>query len=151
MTLDTALNLVWLAIGAVALCLLAFLETRRYRHSTRRARWVRLVAVLVLTVALFPTVSSSDDLFSFALLDSHLGKHGGAGSTPPEDSKEKAGMLLYRVLETLDHYQISNIYTLSLAVSCLGFVFALYREVATRAVTSRPGRAPPTSSTFITL
>ena len=143
MTLDTALNLVWLSIGAVALCFLAFLEKGRYRHSTRRARWVRLVAMLILTVALFPTVSSSDDLFSFALLNSHLGKHGGAGTTPPETSKEKAGMLLYRLLETLDHYQVSNIYTFSVALSCLAFVFRLSREVATCAVASRPGRAPP--------
>jgi hypothetical protein len=142
-SLDTALNLVWLFIGAVALCFLAFLEKRRYCHSTRRARWVRLVAVLVLTVALFPTVSSSDDLFSFSLLNSHLGKHGGAGTTPPENLKEKAGMLLLRLLETLDHYQVSSIYTLSLALSCLAFIFAPYREVATCAVPSRPGRAPP--------
>jgi hypothetical protein len=143
MTLDTALNLVWLSIGAVALCFLAFLEMRQYRHSTRRARWLRLVAVLILTVALFPTVSSSDDLFSFALLNSHPGKHGGAGTTPPENLKEKAGMLLVRLLETLDHYQVSSICTLCLALSCLAFVFALYREVATCAVASRPGRAPP--------
>lgn len=143
MTLDTALNLVWLSIGAVALCFLAFLEKRQYRHSTRRARWLRLVAVLILTVALFPTVSSSDDLFSFSLLNSHPGKHGGAGTTPPENLKEKAGILLVRLLETLDHYQVSNICALSLALSCLAFVFALYREVATCAVASRPGRAPP--------
>jgi hypothetical protein len=112
MSLDTALNFVWLAIGAVALCFLAFLEGRRYRHSTRRARWVRLVAVLILTVALFPTISSSDDLFSFSLLNSHLGKHGGAGTTPPENAKGKAGMLLLRLVETLNHSQVSNIYTL---------------------------------------
>jgi hypothetical protein len=143
MTVDTALNLVWLAIGAVALSWLGFLESRRYRHSTRRARRMRLLAVLILTVALFPTVSSSDDLFSFSLLNSHLGKHGGAGTTPPEDPKEKAGILLLRLLETLDHYQISNISTLSLALSCLAFVFALDRQVAACAVVSRPGRAPP--------
>ena len=143
MTLDTALNLVWLSIGAVALCFLAFLEKRRYRHSTRRARWVRLVAVLILTVALFPTVSSSDDLFSFSLLNSHLGTHGGAGTTPPDNLKEKAGMVLVRLLETLDHYQISNICTLPLALNCLAFVFALYRKIATCPVACRPGRAPP--------
>jgi hypothetical protein len=143
MTLDTALNLAWLSIGAIALCFLAFLERHRYRYSTRRARGARLAAMLILIVALFPTVSSSDDLFSFALLNSHLGKHGGAGTTPPETSKEKAGMLLYRLLETLDHYQVSNIYTFSVALSCLAFVFRLSREVATCAVASRPGRAPP--------
>jgi len=143
MTLDTALNLAWLSIGAIALVLLAFLERRRYRSSTRRARSVRLLAVLILMVALFPTVSSSDDLFSFSLLDSHLGKHDGAGTTPPENPQGKAEMQLVRLLETLDHYQISNIYTLSLALSCFAFVFALFREIAACPVVCRPGRAPP--------
>jgi hypothetical protein len=141
MTLDTALNLVWLSIGAVALGLLVLLERRRHRRSTRRARLVRSLAVLVLIVALFPTVSSIDDLFSFSLLSSHFGKHGGPGTTPPGNSK--AGMALVRLLETLDHYQVSNIFTLTLALSCFSIVYALRREETTCPVATRPGRAPP--------
>lgn len=141
MTLDTALNLVWVGVGLIALLLLALHE--RKRRSTRRARWRRAVTVLIVTIALFPSVSSSDDLFSFALINSHLGKHGGFGTNLPEDSKEKAGMQLFRLLESLSHFQVSTTYTLVLALCCIAFVSPFRRLVFTRAVLCRSGRAPP--------
>jgi len=143
MTLDTALNLIWLGVGIVALVVLSFIERRWFPRSTAKARLRRLAAVLVLTVALFPSVSSSDDLFSFSLLNSHLGKHGGFGSTIPEDSKEKSGLQLFRLLETLNHYQISIAYTFSLALWCVAVILTLRREAFTRPVLCRSGRAPP--------
>lgn len=143
MTLDTALNLVWLAVGVIALALLLFLEKQWFPRSGWRPRFRRLVAVLVLTVALFPSVSSTDDLFSFSLINHELGKHGNSGSTVPEDSKEKAGLQLVRLLETLTHYQVAIAYVLCLAMCCIAFVFALRRDPFTRVVLCRTGRAPP--------
>lgn len=143
MTLDTALNLIWMGAGVCALVLLSFLEKRWFPRSSAKARLQRLVAVLVVTIALFPSVSSSDDLFSFSLINSHLGKHGGFGSTVPEDSKEKAGMQLFRLLETLNHYQVSVVYRLLLALCCVTFIPTLRREAFTRPVRCRAGRAPP--------
>ena len=143
MTLDTALNLIWAAAGVFGLVLLFFFEKRWFPRSTSRARFRRLATVLVLAVALFPSVSSSDDLFSFSLINSHLGKHGGFGSTVPEDSKEKAGLQLFRILESLNHYQTSAVYTLPLALCCLAVVFIPHREAFTRTVLCRAGRAPP--------
>lgn len=142
-TLDTALNLVWLGAGVLAFGLLAFLEPRWFPRTTRRARAIRFTAVFVLAIALFPSVSSSDDLFSFSLLNSHLGKHGRFGSTVPEDSKEKAGMQLFRILETLNHFQVSTVYTLSLALCCLAVIVIPSYETSTRTVLCRAGRAPP--------
>ena len=143
MTLDTVLNLLWLGIGLTALLLLSLVERRRLPHSTFRGRALRLTAVLVVTVALFPSVSSSDDLFSFSLINSHLGKHGGFGSTLPEDPKEKSNLQLFRLLESLGHYQNSHTYTLLLALSCFAVVTGLRRDVLTRSVLCRSGRAPP--------
>lgn len=142
-TLDTALNLIWLGLGVLALVLLACLEGRQYPRSSRRARRKRFGAVLIVAVALFPSVSSSDDLFSFSLINSQLGKHGGFGNTLPEDSKEKAGMQLFRLLETLNHYQVSHFYALFLALCCLTLVLTLRREVVTRPVLCLTGRGPP--------
>jgi hypothetical protein len=142
-TVDTALNLIWLGVGVLALGLLAFLEPRWFPRSTRRARSIRFTAVFIVAVALFPSVSSSDDLFSFSLLNSHLGKHGRFGNTVPEDSKEKAGMQLFRLLETLNHVQISAVYTPSLALCCVAVIFTPRREVVTRTVLCRAGRSPP--------
>ncbi len=143
MTVDTALNLVWLGVGVLSLILLSFLEKRWFQRSTPRARFRRLAAVLILAIALFPSVSSSDDLFSFSLINNHLGKHGGVGSTVPEDSKEKAGLQLFRLLENLNHYQTSAIYCIFLALYCIAFVLTPQREAFTRAVLCRAGRAPP--------
>jgi hypothetical protein len=146
MPLDTALNLVWLSIGAFALASLAVLERRLHRNSTSRARLLRLCAVLIVTVALFPAVSSTDDLFSFSLLNSQLGNHGGAGSSLPENPSsrpDKASLQLVRLLETLEHYQVAAIYTLAFTLSCFAVVFAFVRDAIARPILCRSGRAPP--------
>ena len=143
MTPDTALNLIWLGLGVAALILLAFLEKRRFPHSAFRSRCKRFFVVLIVTVALFPSVSTSDDLFSFSLLNSHLGKHGGVGNTVPEDSKEKANLQLFRLLESLSHFQLSFVYALALALCCVSFVLTLRRQVLSRPVLCRSGRGPP--------
>ncbi len=143
LALDTTLNLVWLIIGMAAVFFLSRVERRHHPLSTKRARLRRLFAVLIVTLALFPSVSSSDDLFSFSLINTHLGKHGGLGSTPPEDSKEKAGLQLFRLLETLNHYQVARIFTVTLALCCVAFVLTSWREPSTRPILCRAGRAPP--------
>lgn len=140
---DTALNLIWLSIGVATLAFFGCREALRHRRSTLRARCLRLTAVFVLTVALFPSVSSSDDLFNFSYLNTHLGKHGGFGNTVPEDSREKAGFQLFRLLETISHFQISHAYTLSLALCCVALVLTTRRTTVPRAVLCRAGRAPP--------
>ena len=149
MSLDTALNLAWLSIGIVALLWLAVLECRHHRRSTPLARWWRLVAVLLVTAALFPAVSSSDDLFSFSLMNAQPGRHGSSGTNPEKPNsntrsdKDKAGLQLVRLLETLEHYQVSGVYTLPFVLSCLTFIFVFSREVVTCPVLCRSGRAPP--------
>lgn len=142
-TLDTALNLTWAGIGVVALILLAVLEKKQHRGSTRHARWRRLVAVMIVTVALFPAVSSSDDLFSFSWINSHLGGRGGFGNSLPEETRDKAGLQLFRLLETLNHYQLAHSWVLLVTLCCLAFVSVLGHEAFTRSILCRPGRAPP--------
>ena len=143
MTLDTALNLSWLIAGVVSLIALSVREARHSRRTTNRARRLRFTALVIVALALFPSVSSSDDLFNFSFINSHLGKHGSFGSSIPEDSKEKAGLQLFRLLETLSQYEIAQVYALSLALCCIALVLTLRREVVTRTVLCSPGRAPP--------
>jgi|SRR5262245_13122312 hypothetical protein len=143
LTLDAALNLLWLAIGVAALSGLAILERKHYRTSTRRARVLRLGAVLLASVSLFPAVSYSDDLFSLSFLQTHSGKHDGFGSAPPEESREKDSLHLARLLQTLDHYQLSGFCSLILSFLWVAIVFCLQRNLATRVVLCRSGRSPP--------
>jgi hypothetical protein len=141
-TLDTLLNLLWAGICVAALIWAARREVKRFRTSTARARLQRFAAVALFALALFPSVSDSDDLFAFSLLHAPLG-HGGAGSAPLEDSKEKASLQLASLLETLGHYPIGRIYTFTLALFCISILICFHPEYLTRTIRCRSGRAPP--------
>ena len=140
MTLDSILNLCWLAIGAFALAGWGALEKRR-RASRATARLLRLYAVLLVTVALFPCVSSSDDLFCFSFLF-HPGQHG-SGTTIPEDSREKADLHLARVLLALDQYRPAGAAAVAVSFAFFTQVVLQRRLCHSRIVLARLGRAPP--------
>jgi len=144
MTLDTALNLLWVAIAVATLAGLAVAERRHHCGSNWHARFLRLCAVLLVSVSLFPAVSYSDDLFSLSFLQTHSGKHDGFGNAPPpEDSGDKASLYLARLLQTLEHYQLSGFCSLTLSLLWIALVFCSRCRFATRAVLCRPGRSPP--------
>jgi hypothetical protein len=136
-TLDFGLNLLWLGLSVAALIWFGRLEWMR----SHRMRWQRLFAVFLATVALFPIVSDSDDLFNFSLLQIP-GQHRGAGTTP-EDTREKDSVHLARVLESLDHFQVSAFYNIALAVCFVALLLTLRLSVLSRPVFANSGRAPP--------
>lgn len=145
LTLNSALNWVWLGIAAGALVWLAFQELGRNGRGGRRSGARKLVAVLLAAFAIFPAISNSDDLLSYSLVNAHPGRHGGYGSPVPEDPAESARVQLVRLLETLEHCQT--------ALFCV-FAPVLFR--VTHAAVFRPrlracsaiprtGRAPPSA------
>ena len=140
-TLHTALNLLWLGISAFALVWFAGTEWRR----TGAGRWRRLLAVCGMCVTLFPSVSDTDDLFNFSLMHVPGQQHGGVGSAPPpEESREKTSTLhLARLLETLDHYQITGFYALMLVLVSVAVYLSICPAWRTRSVLYNAGRAPP--------
>ena len=140
MTFETALNVLWCAIGIVALLGLYLSERRKEpRDTTGRLR--RTVAVLLTTVSLFPCVSATDDEFCFSLLQSSSGKHGGVGAPLPEDARDKAN--LGRILETLDHYQLSSAYTFAVLFWFIGLILLSTKLFIVRSRLQRAGRSPP--------
>ncbi len=140
LALDTLLNLLWASICVSALIWAGRREVKRFRVSTGRARLRRVAAVALFALALFPSVSDSDDLFTFSLLHSPLG---GTSNSPLEDSKEKASLQLASLLETLGHYPIGRIYTFALALFCISILTSFHPEYLTRTIRCRSGRAPP--------
>ncbi|HEY1495882.1 MAG TPA: hypothetical protein VGF49_15120 [Candidatus Solibacter sp.] len=145
-TLDSALNLLWLAISLGALIWFGRIERSRARRGLSLGRFRRLFAVCMLAVAIFPTVSDSDDLFNFSLLRVPTSHRGNVGSVPaPADSREKDTVNLARVLETLEHYQISGFYTFAFVLFCIAAFISLRPVFATRAICCNSGRAPPLS------
>jgi hypothetical protein len=142
--LDSGLNLLWLGISVAALVWLAIAEIRVAARLGARLR--RTFALVVVALALFPTVSDSDDILTFSLLDGHLGQHrDGFGGPATEDPKEKDGLQLVRLLESLEHYEQAGGYAPAPALFCFQTLITPRLEVFTRIVVSRPGRAPPTA------
>jgi hypothetical protein len=139
--LHTALNVVWLAISVCALVWFCGSEARRRMSGRRR----RLLAVCALCITLFPTVSDTDDLFTFSLMQVGSNPHGGVGSAPPEDSREKGTLHLARVLETLDHYQITASYAVVLMLFCIALSLLPRTACESRNLLCNAGRAPPSA------
>jgi hypothetical protein len=140
-TLHTALNLLWLGISVAAFAW--FWSSERSR--SRSGRWQRQLAVFALCVTLFPSVSDTDDLFNFSLMQVPGRHYGGVGTAPPppQESREKSTLQLARLLETLDHYQITGFYALILALFCVFVLLSLRAVWTTRSVFCNAGRAPP--------
>jgi len=140
-TLHTTLNLLWLAISVCALAWFACTEAVR-RHP---GRWRRMLAICALCITVFPSVSDTDDLFTFSLIQIPGSRGGGVGSSPAplEDSGTKSTLHLARVLETLDHYQITAIYTVILTLFCLSLALLLRPASESRSLFCSAGRAPP--------
>jgi hypothetical protein len=142
--LDAALNLLWLAISVAALLWFTRMERTRAHHGSSRRRFRRLFAVCMMTVAIFPSVSDSDDLFNFSRLRTPASQRGSVGTAPSqEDSREKDSGNLARQLETLEHYQVSAFYVFALALFCMGAAVALRPAYLTRVICCNSGRDPP--------
>jgi hypothetical protein len=141
--LDTALNLLWAAISVAAFVWFSLLEWNRGRRATRKARFQRLFAVCLMAVVIFPSISDSDDLFHFSLLQVPTRQSGGFGSAPQEDRQEKDSLQLARLLETLEHFQVSGFYLFTFALCCVAISLSLRLSSFTRSTGCNAGRAPP--------
>ena len=139
LTLDNALNLLWLGMTLAGLACFGIFAARRKGAGKAQG----FLALAVVALVFFPSVSDSDDLFSFSLLGGERSRQAGPGNAPAEDGKEKAGQQLVRLLEFLDHYQPAEGPAPALFLVCLA-ILASYRPLSLeRAVACRGGRAPP--------
>ena len=141
--LDTALNLMWAAISVSALLWFARLERNRGRRVSPHGRYRRLFAVCLMAVVIFPSISDSDDLFHFSLLQIPTRQSGGFGSAPQEDRQEKDNLQLARLLETLEHFQVSGFHLFTFGLYCVAISLSLRLSSFTRSIGCNAGRAPP--------
>jgi hypothetical protein len=141
--LDSGTTLLWLGISVAAFVWLASAESRAVSRPCARLR--RILALVIVSLALFAPVSDVDDLFSYSLLGVRLGPHGDSfGGPATEDPQEKDGQQLVQLLESLEHYEQASGYAPAPALFCLQTLTTPRFETSTRAVVCRPGRAPPT-------
>jgi hypothetical protein len=138
--LVTILNLLWLLVSVAATG--ALLVSERGRSSAGMARIHRLMAVLLVTVSLFPCVSASDDVISFAYVSAGLETRSGFGHSVPNENSDNASVI-YLALQNLEHLQISAFYMLLVAICFFGFVFFSAQRSVFRQSPSFASRAPP--------
>ena len=100
------------------------------------------MAVLLVTVSLFPCVSASDDVISFAYVSAGLETRSGFGHSVPNENSDNASVI-YLALQNLEHLQISAFYTLLVAICFFGFVFSADQRSVLRQSPSFSSRAPP--------
>jgi len=143
--LVTVLNLIWLLVAVAAVGAVLLLERRR--ASCRAAKRQRLVSVLLVTVSLFPCVSASDDLINFAYVSAGLETRSGFGHSVPENTNTST--VIYLVLQSLEHLQITAFYTLFVALCFFGFVFCAAPRSVFRQLPSFASRGPPSPNPFI--
>jgi len=96
----------------------------------------------MMAVAIFPSVSDSDDIFNFSLLRIPTNQRGGVGSVPA-DTREKDTVNLAKLLETLENYRVNGFYVFALALFCVAASISLRLVFVTRAICCNSGRAPP--------
>jgi hypothetical protein len=141
--LDAALNLLWAAITLAALAWFAQVEWRHGQRGLSPSSLRRLFALCLMAVAIFPSISDSDDLFHFSLLQVPTSQTGGFGSAPQEERQEKGNLQLARLLESLEHYQVSGFYLFILTLACLAIAISLRVASRSRTGSCYAGRAPP--------
>ena len=127
MHLDTALNLIWIALGALA-CAGAI--------ATRRYGGFRITGTAVVVAALlFPYISTTDDVVRIEHLRGQT-NHSSSSQRGPNDD-------LVRLYQTMDTPLVSAVLRVSLT---LFFVLLVWTFVVRRIDRSAPfesGRSPP--------
>jgi hypothetical protein len=140
LSLDITLNLLWVAIG---LSCVAILARREFIRAEKSAKGIlrRTVALSVLMIALFPSVSVSDDEISFWFLNPHSTPRGGMGV--PVEEKEKSTQHLARLFDTFEHYQLPGLWFFNFTLFFLAFICLARQQGVERFLIHRAGRAPP--------
>jgi len=129
---DTALNLVWLSLGLVAL-------GSTVRASVRRGNspWLHILGVALIVAALFPYISATDDLVRSENLSTQPDRsHSPFGKKAPNDN-------LIRLYETLDSPLACATCVLTLTFFTVWVILSPAFARDRRVAPASAGRSPP--------
>jgi hypothetical protein len=136
---DTALNVVWLALGVIALATTMRAALCRYPRQKASAARPHIVGVALIVATLFPYISATDDVlraqhFSAQHARDHAGKHNRIDN-------------LMRLYEAMDNPLVAEARKIVLVFF---FVFLICTPVIgtiNRSVPLQAGRSPPSLAT----
>lgn len=144
MSFYAILNLAWGIAGSIALLGLFVSSRVHLARSCSPRRFLPLVSVFLVFIALFPYISASDDFIRFEYLQNNTETNSNAG----EDGKSKTRLSLQflRLIESLDNLRVSTAADLYLALFFIEFVTLLTLVVRRRYRLCPISRAPPCPS-----
>lgn len=136
MRFDTALNVVWVLLGVIALAGTIRANIRQ-RRTIKSSAWLHIVGVALIVAALFPYISATDDLVRGEDLNARQHQnHSSPSKKNPNDN-------LIRLYETLDSPLACA--TCSLTVTFFSVWLTVAPVVARdrRVAPACAGRSPP--------
>ena len=131
MHLDTALNLAWFLLGAMALVVTLGVS----RRASFSSKWLHFIGVAAIVVALFPYISATDDVLRI--------EHFNTQGPHSNGSKGKADDNLLRLYETLDSPLIGGTCHITFTLIFVSLLAAPIGRLIQRSIPLEAGRSPP--------
>jgi hypothetical protein len=138
---DTTLNLVWVLLGLLALAGAIRSEFVGRTHKNG-PRWLHVMGVALIVVALFPYISATDDILRVEHMNSELEHGHGNGNT----SGQKQNDDLMRLYETMDSPLVADFCRLVFTFCFFALVVTFALFTLSRNAPYRAGRSPPVLS-----
>jgi hypothetical protein len=132
---ETALNVVWLVLGSVALAFTAHAAFRRKPEDRHAPAWLHVVGVGLIVAALFPYISATDDVVRIEHFHSQHDSHHSGKRSKTED--------LIRLYEALETAWISPVSQALLILFFVALVFSPTARLIERIAPLKAGRSPP--------
>jgi len=143
---DAALNLLWLLVCLGAVVYQTVLEQRLGKRRDGRARSRRTLSVIMAAIALFPCISATDDVVAMWCLNGSVAGDEKAGLVSEHGTPLKPAANLVRLLELIDHFQISVAFYILLILCLITLLVAHQRPPLVWCIRSSSGRSPPYTS-----
>ncbi len=143
MHFDTALNLLWLVLGAFALA--STLRSRLRGASRQKVQcagrapvWLQVCGVALIVATLFPYISATDDVLRIEHMNVEQ------TSNHHQQTGKKSGIDgLIRLYETMDTPVICTVREISFILFFVAMVLIPVRRGMDRTMPQRSGRSPP--------
>ena len=146
MHFDTALNLVWLLLGALASGSVFHAIFYRKNEVNRQSRRLHIVGLGLIVVALFPYISATDDVLRIehfrSQSDVELQQSKEHSNTPVKGHSRTDDLM--RLYEVMDSPLICRVCEILLTFVFIAFTFSQTVRLIDRSAPGCAGRSPPT-------
>lgn len=143
--MNDVLNLLWMGVAVGAIGAFVFFEWRCRSGALLTARCRRALAVFVVLIALFPTVSASDDFARLAILTPTIPSQQGIGRQIMAGASQKSALYLARLSKVFENSQVSWPFQLAIILGFFLLAGALFTQDRNRFLPAFASRAPPHS------